>query len=570
MKNKTKRILATAMCGILTVSSTVFIGSTVEVDEDLERAKELAKSIFVQVEEEQEQPYYYADYMKGLDGEEDYIIVGRHNASGYAVFERSEMELVEYSETGEMPITNTNTSYYAGPANYYVEENEEYKHIGSGEKVDKQKGKEKAKKVKEKIKKIKKDRKEKKEKEKEEKQKEQQEQVEQAQIGGMSALYASAPVNDEIVVESPGSTGGGLIFADDYTVVEREYISDYQYFQIIKRVDEYSNPEYENCNYGYGINSNNANCCATVAAQLLLSYNNWSKDGRIITQSSFLPAGWNDKAETPYAQERLGTTSNADDSTSFFSVLKGFVNPVEGEGVGMRSAVDGINNYLSQHTDIYDELLCEMETLNVVSFIKDEIDADRPVWTAINTYTKEENSEEYDVGHHAIVVYGYQTFRVSGENVDGFIGHYGWGDYSKELWTNADWVNGAIYLQTAHTHTDSVLENNSHIIYCSTCERTKPTGMHTYVKDEQIDRYDDIDETGTPNSHWSDSTYHDKVCTCGYRTRERHFYVTYKVNERFRQYHDCWCSCGYGEFELPHRYKYGTTCHYCGYENDNG
>ena len=120
MKNKTKRILATTLCGILTVSSTVFLNSTAEVDEDLERAKELAKSIFVQVEEDQEQPYYYADYIKGLDGEEDYIIVGRHNASGYAVFERSEMELVEYSETGEMPIKNTNASYYAGPANYYV------------------------------------------------------------------------------------------------------------------------------------------------------------------------------------------------------------------------------------------------------------------------------------------------------------------------------------------------------------------------------------------------------------------------------------------------------------------
>lgn len=521
MKNKTKRILATAMCGILTVSSTVFLGSTVEVDEDLERAKELAKSIFVQVEEEQEQPYYYADYMKGLDGEEDYIIVGRHNTSGYAVFERSEMELVEYSETGEMPISNANASYYAGPANYYVEENEEYKHIGSGEKVDRQKGKEKAKKVKEKIKKIKKDRKEKQEKEKEEKQKEQQEQVEQAQVSGMSYNPLE---NSSVQPLANIYPNGTPIEADSYTVTQRKYISNYEYFKYLTKD-------------GYG--ENTTHTCPTVATQILLSYNNWANDGRLIEQEEFHLDNWNTQQnqQQPYNPVRLGT------SNAFYETLLDYLQRAPDIAGTHISMLPGrIEDYLEDYTDIADTVSIEYDNDNPMTTLKAEIDEDRPALAYIRYYDTDEDDSVY----HIIVAYGYQTFLMDGEEVDGIVGHFGWYGYPSDLWANEEWLRATMTFQISHVHNDQTLNGNSHILFCEDCERTKTTNNHMLSSCE-----------------FDNNFHHIEVCTCGYKVKRLHT-TKYIIIDSSK--HEAHCKvCGYFLKSDYHYYKYGNTCFYCGY-----
>ena len=528
MKNKTKRILATALCGILTVSSTVFLGSVVEVDEDLERAKELAKSIFVQVEEEQEQPYYYADYMKGLDGEEDYIIVGRHNASGYAVFERSEMELVEYSETGEMPITNTNTSYYAGPANYYVEENEEYKHIGSGEKVDKQKGKEKAKKVKEKIKKIKKDRKEKKEKEKEEQQKEQQEQVEQAQIGGMSYN----PLGNSLVQPLANIYPNGTVTdADEYSVIQRKYISNYEYFKYLTQA-------------GYG--ENTTNTCPTVATQILLSYNNWANDGRLIEQEEFHLSDWNsdDMKKQPYNPVRLGT------SNEFYETLLDYLQfAPDWFGTHISMLPGRIEDYLENYTDIADTVSIEYDNDTPMTTLKDEIDEDRPALAYIVYYDTEDN----DSMEHIIVAYGYQTFLIGDEEVDGIVGHFGWYDYPSDLWANEEWLRAAMTFQMSHVHNDMLLnQSDAHILVCDTCKRTKTDDNHMRSSCRFI-----------PETDLEYRIYHIEICTCGYEAKLPH--ITQYVAEDTLTHKISCTICGKRVDTLPHYYKYGNKCFDCGF-----
>ncbi|MBQ3506685.1 MAG: hypothetical protein IJA89_07950 [Clostridia bacterium] len=532
MKNKAKRILATAMCGILTVSSTVFLGSTVEVDEDLERAKELAKSIFMQVEEEKEQPYYYADYMKGLDGEEDYIIVGRHNASGYAVFERSEMELVEYSETGEMPIKNTNASYYAGPANYYVEENEEYKHIGSGEKIDKQRGKEKAKKVKEKIKKIKKDRKEKKEKEKEEKQKEQQEQVEQAQVSGMSYN----PLGSSSVQPLSNILPNGTVTdADEYPVTQRKYISNYEYFKYLTKD-------------GYG--NNTTNTCPTVATQILLSYNNWANDGRLIEQEEFHLAKWAEKESEPYHEDRVGT------SNEFYETLLDYLQVAPDWFGTLLSVLPGrIDDYLEDYTDIADTVSIEYDNDNPMTTLKAEIDENRPALAYIRYYDTDQDEPMY----HIIVAYGYQTFLIDGEEVDGIVGHFGWYGYPSDLWANEEWLRAAMTFQTSHVHNDQTLNGNSHILFCEDCERTKPTDTHTYRLEEHKNK-----DNNNGDGETSDKYIHDAICTCGHSEERPHNYTIYTNKDFTHHYSEC--ACGYIR-EDYHSYKTGDTCYFCGRED---
>ncbi|MBQ3505672.1 MAG: hypothetical protein IJA89_02745 [Clostridia bacterium] len=527
MKNKTKRILATTLCGILTVSSTVFLGSTVEVDEDLERAKELAKGIFMQVEEEQEQPHYYADYMKGLDGEEDYIIVGRHNASGYAVFERSEMELVEYSETGEMPITNTNTSYYAGPANYYVEENEEYKHIGSGEKVDKQKGKEKAKKVKEKIKKIKKGRKEKKEKEKEEKQKEQQEQVEQAQVSGMSYNPLGSSFEQPLSNLLPNGT---VTDADEYTVTQRKYISNYEYFYYLT-------------DNGYGTNTDNA--CASVASQILLSYNNWVNDGRLITQERFFFADRETTRDQPYHASQTGTTN------TFYHLIKQKVNPVPGVGTPLATVPLSIQSYLEDYTQVANTINIQYVVFDYLDALHWEINLDRPALASLAYYDYQED----DSILHVVVVYGYQTFLLGGEEVDGFVAHFGWKSCPSDIWVNEDWVNGMMTFQTSHVHTDNILGDNVHIIECGSCGRTKTTEEHTRAYCQYTGRNPNIAAEKV-------YTHHLEVCACGYQDIKKHVWEYIEHEEG----HTKRCQlCQYPLETTPHFFKNEISCWYCGY-----
>ena len=543
MKNKTRRVLATAMCGILTISSTVLFNSTAEVDEDLERAKELAQSIFMQVEEDQEQPYYYADYMKGLDGEEDYIIVGRHNASGYAVFERSEMELVEYSETGKMPISNTNASYYAGPANYYVEENDEYKHIGSGEKVDKQKGKEKAKKVKEKIKKIKKGRKEKKEKEKEQKQKEQQEQVEQAQVSGMSYNPLGKTSVQPLSNIYPNGT---TTDADRYSHKNRKYISNYEFFEYLTTG-------------GYG--KNTTNTCPTVATQILLSYNNWANDGRLIEQEEFHLGGWNtqENEQQPYNPVRLGT------SNEFYETLLDYLQIAPDWFGTFLSVLPGrIENYLEDYTDIADTVSIEYDNDTPMATLKSEIDQDRPALAYIRYY----NTEQDDSVYHIIVAYGYQTFLIGGEEVDGIVGHFGWYNYPSDLWVNEEWLRSAMTFQTSHVHTDNVMSDNVHIIKCGSCGRTKTTEEHTLKIYSPLYEYvtdlTDSDGDGCIDKEIN-KTYHIKECFCGYKEIKYHawYYIQGISN------HDKQCvQCRYVIEKSPHFFKNGVTCFYCGYNQD--
>lgn len=137
----------------ITVSSMTFLG-TMNVDAELSVAEGITRKIFQANAQDgkREKEAFHADYLQGLDEENDYIIVNS-SVGGYAIFEREGMELIEYSDTNASPYGQESEEiYYAGPTNYYQKENETFKHLYTGEKFEKTQMHEVAKAVKEKIK----------------------------------------------------------------------------------------------------------------------------------------------------------------------------------------------------------------------------------------------------------------------------------------------------------------------------------------------------------------------------------------------------------------------------------
>ena len=132
---KSKRRILTVGLALMVLSSTFAFGSVVEIDPVLETAEEAAKKLFsmgaqkdeliIENPNKEDSTYVYANYLQGLDGNEDYIIAQR-DSGGYAIFEKESMELIEYSSLETSPYSNVKkeNAYYAGPVNYYKKEKE--------------------------------------------------------------------------------------------------------------------------------------------------------------------------------------------------------------------------------------------------------------------------------------------------------------------------------------------------------------------------------------------------------------------------------------------------------------
>ena len=105
--------------------------------------------------------YVFSSYLKGVDGEEDYIL-SQCESGGYAIYEKESMELIEYSDTATSPYSNIieEMRHYAGLANYYQNKGGKMKNLTTGEIVEKEKLEPVAKKIKVKLKKDRQKRKE--------------------------------------------------------------------------------------------------------------------------------------------------------------------------------------------------------------------------------------------------------------------------------------------------------------------------------------------------------------------------------------------------------------------------
>ncbi len=563
---------------ISVVGSSFLFSSVEKVDPVLENATAIAKKLFYADEvkkdeekEEKKRETIVSSYLQGLDGEQDYII-SESIAGGYAIFEKESMELIEYSAVGGSPFSAIAGDYrgYAGPNAYFEKEGQQFKDIHTNKKLSKEKGLQVATKIKNKITTDRAERKEKLEQEKKE-----------------LSKYGQTSDGKS---QNPGPTGDLVVDADLYTVLSQVHIPDYQFFL---------------GNNGHGYNKYGS--CCSVAAQLLLAYNNWSKDGRLLDESNlpndeviFLP-NRDSKDQEPYSKERIGTTSSHDlddNIKSFYEVLMGYINPditwdEDDEptnwkdkelGATLYETYNGIINYLSnrfsQYTIIEEraDMPSASDSNTVATTLQDkqihisysnslasqisvknkiiaEINNGRPVWVDIDTY--ENVGGTYTKEGHAVVVYGYQTIMYDGQSLDGFIAHFGWKSSTRpwelldidktvnntHTWFNSAWIDGYITFTMGHTHTTTPHLNNGHILKCD-CGITATTLEHSYGGCKPL-----FNESIFDKHH----IYHQYVCSCGYMKKEEHDYSTY-IDYDNRE-HIVRCSTGCNtEFREWHTY----------------
>lgn len=575
---KLRKIVTFGLGTVVALSSIFVFGSSDFVDSKLQNAEAITKKIFasnaksedVNIEEKLYQ--MNAEYLMGLDGEKDYVLVQR-NGGGYAIFDKESMELMEYSDDGESPYCKAGTSeiYYAGPANYYHKKGGEVKNLFTGEKMGKEHLSAAANNVQEKIKTDSINRKaeqEKKEKEQKEKQK--------AELQGFDSVGAYSQSESGDLSADPGPTGAQTQDADAYTALSRVYIPDYI---VLKN----------NVDHGYNFDGT----CASVAAQILLAYNNLIKDARIIppNDSPILQNGEQFFYSTrefyydiPYSRDMIKTFSDnisTDGKISLFERLRMYINPdscFEGacihkdangnqtmcSGATLAGIKNGINSFLTQYSPAALAQITMSYRYDSASIINNllraEVNNGRPAIASIWVYDKDNNGSLTREGH-AVVVYGYQTIKYNGEILDGFIANFGWRYGNTHIWYNGDWTRGLLTFASTHTHSTSngePIDSNNHVFLCDVCAGPYIRGYHV-VKQKTC--FDDIDV----RYH----TSHQIRCDCEYVYEEKHQLYYQELGFAYPEeekdtYHFIVCDCGYIRKE-EHIFKY-SDCYFCGYE----
>jgi hypothetical protein len=540
---------------------------------------------------------FSARYLKGLDEESDYILVTR-DTGGYIIFNGGDLQPIEFGEEGYSPYKgiNNNDIRYAGPAQYYEKEGENFVNANTKQVLVKADAEKIAGGIKERIESAKLPE----EKEAGERGKE-HEQEETPKIAANFAL--TAPMSAD-----PGLGGADFKGIDDFPVMagSRRLIPDYQYFTVSGSVEGYNYTDatahkYDTVGAYHGVNQYGT--CATVAAQLLLGYNNWSKDGRLITNDEFL---WGrTEVQRPDIQDKPDRFSNpgfyagcssdqqasptnlanpnhfesVSTSERFYYYLEDMINPVVwpltsyDERWALLSGIHlGIQTYMSGYVD----QTCRQSVSLNHSFvdataragIKAEVDAGRPSIVFIDYYDTDNKTNEIEKDMHYVVAYGYQTFIIESTPVEGYIAHFGWRTAeTQKAWFNADWVRGYLSFSTSHTHTDVIPDpNNPDWKQCTVCGRVAKYHVHDY-------------KNATPQPLYLpvvsiNPSVHAIACNeCGALTTRAHYLRQQKAKwvlseddmtyYRDPVYHMDVCDCGYEEQVGHNRWRWER--HYSGH-----
>ena len=539
---KGKKILI-AVLGCSVVLNSIIFASSNTGDVILNKSKVISKELLNKANEGNDIQLgdLSATYIKGLNQEEDYILV-EGKESGYVVLDNDTMEIIEFSDLESSPYQeySKNEAYYAGPMQYYTDEKNGMRNLESDKVISKENANEIGMKIKEKINNNRDKRKNK--------------------------THTKQEKESNLDKKDPGATGSSVIDADAYTYLTRKYIDYYRYF--------IGNEEHGN---------NVDDTCCSVAAQLLLAYNNWLCDGTLIPAipkagEVFLPLEWDEYEKDPYSKVRIATTSSDernDDVISFYERIKSYINPfarsadeVEaGEpesifngGATMLGTYNGIQQYLNNYAPLTKSLISMDYRMDLstnptgdIERLKEEIDSNRPAIGGLTTYRLESNGE-YSTGGHAVVVYGYQTILFNDEEIEGFVVHYGHKNRNRtNVWVNSSWFDGYVTFKTLHTHNDVEIDAKNHIYKCMNCTRTRQSVTHNYKPFKPLENVSTLKY----------NTYHIAMCECG-ATRENLHVFSYRAIDNV--WHIKKCACGY-EIQDRHFNKVGNSCWHCGYNS---
>ncbi len=401
-----------------------------------------------------------------LDDSADYIYV-EFEQGGYAVFATKTMEMMEYSLQGRIPYTTSNSKkYYAGPTNYLQKINNDFINVSTGVKlnISSLEAKEYAEKTREALVEAK---------------------MEKFNIKENTTTdFENIISNNDFINSSKSSTNSAPAIDDDHLIVAKEtgvFIPNDNYFKLMMTIG--SNIE------GYTYGNGNTKTCGAVAAQLLLGYNNYYNDRRIIPDRYL--NGYDDDTNTVSIPERNpnhcpdpmtlgnwtgGTRSEATGENSFYAKIISCIMKPNTSGATIEEVKNGIDKYLKENISTGDyELAYEKKgwffgySPISSSKIKAEIDAGRPLIISMG--------EKLGGSNHDVVGYGYQdyTYINNGGTYSGYVVHFGWKDvFDNKVWINESWCDGYISLKMNHIHDDYIyirqIDNTGRNEYkCTSC-----------------------------------------------------------------------------------------------------
>lgn len=398
-----------------------------------------------------------------LDGKEDYIYI-IFEKEGYAIFYKDTLELLEYSQQGDLPYQDVQKKkYYGGPNIYLEKDNERLKDIVTGKYIS----------------------------------------MSESQASNYSkntrkiflknVCEKSEPCKNLILDEATGADPKlqDLI----YVTSSSGCISNNEYFN-------------ENPTRGY----NEHNTCGSVAAQLLLSYHNYYTDRRIIA-AEHLNGGWTNATGDGDVYNRenysdpefnpnvctnpaLITSKTLGTNNNFYSYV---ISEIEPEGLTCEDTIDSDGNITHSHSgssvsdvknginEILEKRLDKSEfTINggnilgseypdgsvsigaINSYIVSEIEADRPVMILMQKVLGGMD--------HWVLGYGHQSYIYpdTADSYEGYVVDFGWSRETTSVWINSSWCFGYVALQINHEHNYNVItENNINGMYkelrCGEC-----------------------------------------------------------------------------------------------------
>lgn len=438
---KIKIVLVSLICfalSLIGLLSVNLIGAFAEEEVQMMRVDEMSRQLFGDVEIES------IEYLYNYDEQPDYLYVN-YCDYGYAVFLREGLNLLEYAPDGELPYTETKgKKIYGGPTNYFEKEDEQYIDVVSGESFS----------------------------------------IETSEANNFADNLRNTFKNELILSNKE--------IDENFSENSAESINDY---------DPYNPPEADPpgasdtkyiSNYEYFLNDpiygKNTKTCSAVASQILLTYNNYYNDRRII-DNKYLYGSETDPEKnpnfcsdptsmTPYT---IGSKSEPTGDDSYYAYILSYI-PMGTSVLNIAYALEDILSKRNQEINGTIDFNVELKYNNLTNEIKEEIDSDRTLMIGI--YTREDEG-------HAVVGYGYQNM-----NDDfGFIVNYGWNGLDSESknysnrWINSVWCYFSISLQINHTHNyipvGNIVNSKYMEMICEECGHRNVTDLFKYDVNEK-------------------------------------------------------------------------------------
>ncbi|MCM1260843.1 MAG: leucine-rich repeat domain-containing protein, partial [Prevotella sp.] len=451
-------------------------------------------------------------YLYNLDGSPDYIYVDFIDQTGYAIFSEETLEILEYTNTGSFPYDSiSEQKYYGGPYKYFVKINNSFKNILTNEEFSFS-----------------------------------TDYIEQVSSFSRSLFNTTKKTNLEI----DGSTAKEKISSNyainicNYETTntvsspssppldENNWIRPTGGATYIDNVEYFMTP-YQAPRHG----SNNGTSCTTVAIQLLLSYNNYYNDRRIIAPEHLF-GDWNNGSSNIFDRSNYTTPDNNPN-------VCGNPNTIVSEIIGsnqafhdflfsqqitgfLTDAQEGLKDYLDNRGIDYD-IECEMETILPFDWgsvqtidsakITSKIDEGKPVVISTEEslngtpYTTPTSSQR--AFNHSVIAYGYQTlapYASSGNNNSylGYIVHMGWDasglGWKTNIWTNSSWYYSYLSIDINHNHNyniviNNIINNKKIEIRCEECGHRKLDDLFVLSGNTITDsKYDLIGEITIPSN----------------------------------------------------------------------